>query len=199
MILAGAMASVWVGIGGMGIGGVGTVAAADVWTEVPLRAGFPTATVGVTPTTATVAVAFSEVSSSTVLTSYSTLVGGIKALAFDQSHEQGAYFSFRVPSGSTTIRPEVVFATTGTGTATGAVKWGIEYVAVSAAVPLSASTLSNTSRTVGCSQVDITPLGTANVAGAVYVVGRLYRDADATADTLARTAYLVGFGYWTRE
>ena len=186
MILAGVMAMVDAGIG----------AGAEVWTEVAVHAGLPTATVDVTPTTATVSVAFSDVSSATV---YGTFVGGIKALGFDQTHEQEAYFAFRVPSGAGQIRPEVVFAITGTGTTTGVVAWGIEYIAVSASLPLTTSGLSNTSRKVGCGQVDATPLGKLDASGSVYVVGRLYRDAGASADTLAKTVYLVGFGFWRGE
>lgn len=190
MILAGAMAALVVL--GAGIG-----AAAEVWTEVACVANLPTATVSVTPTTATVDVAFSTVSSWTL---FSTLTGGIKALGFDATHEQGVSFSFRVPDGATVIYPEVAcVATSGTvTTALGVAKWGIEYVLIGPTLG-TAQTATNTSRSMRGKRLELVRLGTMTVSGASYVSGRLYRDADASADTCTRTAWVVGFGYWRYE
>jgi hypothetical protein len=170
---------------------------ADVWTEVPVLTKHPAATVDASSTSTTESVSFSTAG---VYAVRSAILDGIEAVGFHPDNEQGAFFTIRIPDGAAILRPEVTcVATSGTVTSIGVVKWQVEYTVLSATLGATTSTLTNTSRSLASNRLDAVPLGEMSVSGGTYVIGRLYRDADAAIDTCAKTAYVIGFGYWRKE
>lgn len=145
-------------------------------------------------TTSTVLVVYWEVSSPTLRLA---MRGTIHTLAFVAGHEQEAGFSFRVPAGAATVRPEVICVARGEPDESdlGAASWGIEYVLIGPNLG-SAQTRTSATRSIGVNGVEIVGFGAVDVGGASWVSGRVYRDGTAMGDSLGRNGYVAGFGYW---
>ncbi len=170
----------------------------NVWTEIPLEAkAITSAAVDVITTTGQFSVDFFTTGTYAVR---SAVFNNIERPGFLATIDQGAFFTVRLPSGTTTIKPELAcVATSGTVTNIGVVKWQVEYAVLSETSAVTTGTIAQSSRALESKKLEVLTFGEIDTTGAVYVIGRLVRDADAAADTCAKTAYIVGFGYWRKE